>query len=91
MAGATYTIQLKPAAQRELRRIKDKAVLRHIGKAIDGLQTNPRPANAKALQGDDSILRIRVGDYRILYTIEDRALVVLVIRIGHRREVYRGR
>jgi mRNA interferase RelE/StbE len=91
VAGATYAIQLKPAAERDLKRIKDKAVLRRIAKAIDGLHTNPRPSGAKTLQGDDSILRIRVGDYRILYTIEDRTLVVLVIRVGHRREVYRGR
>jgi mRNA interferase RelE/StbE len=91
VAGATYEVQLKPAAERDLKKIKDKAVLRQIAKAIDGLRTNPRPANVKALQGDTSILRIRVGDYRILYTIQDGALLVLVIRIGHRRDVYRVR
>lgn len=90
MARATYTVQLKPAAERDLKKIKDQAILRRIAGAIDALATNPRPPNAKALQGDNSILRIRVGDYRILYTIED-ALLVLVVRIGHRREVYRGR
>jgi mRNA interferase RelE/StbE len=91
VAGATYTVQLKPAAERNLKKIKDKAVLRRIAKAIEGLQTNPKPTAVKALQGNDSIFRIRVGDYRILYTIEDRARVVLVIRIGHRREIYRDR
>ena len=88
MAGATYSVHLKPASERDLRRIKDQAVRRRIGRAIDGLHTNPRPAGAKALQGNPSILRIRVGDYRILYTIEDGALVVLVVRISHRRDVY---
>ena len=91
MAGATYTIQLKPAAERDLKKVKDRAVLRRIARAIDGLETNPRPPNAKALQGDGSILRVRVGRYRILYTVEDAALLVLVIRIGHRHDVYRGR
>lgn len=91
MAGITYTVQLKPAAERDLKKIKDQVVLRRIVRAIDGLAINPRPPNVTALQGDSSILRIRVGDYRILYTIEDAALLVLVVRIGHRREVYRGR
>ena len=91
MADATYTIQLKPAAARDLKRIKDQTVLRRISRAIDSLATNPRPTNAQALQGDGSILQIRVGDYRILYTIEHAALVVLVIRVGRRREAYRRR
>ena len=91
MAKAAYTVQLKPAAERDVKKIKDRAVLTRIARAIDGLATNPRPPNVKALEGDSSILRIRVGDYRILYTIENTALLVLVIRIGHRREVYRGR
>jgi mRNA interferase RelE/StbE len=90
VASATYTVQLKPAAERDLKKIKDRTVLRRVVGAIDGLATNPRPPKVKALQGDSSILRIRVGDYRILYTIEDAVLLVLVARIGHRREVYRG-
>jgi len=91
VASAAYTVQLKPAARRDLKKIKAQAVLRRIGAAIDGLATNARPPTVKALQGDPSILRIRVGDYRILYTIEDAVLLVLVVRIGHRREGYRGR
>jgi mRNA interferase RelE/StbE len=89
LAKASYSIQLKPAAERDLKKIKDRAVLTRISRVIDGLATNPRPPGVKALQGDSSILRIRVGDYRILYTIEDPVLLVLVVRIGHRREVYR--
>jgi len=91
VVGATYTVQLKPAAERDLKKIKEKAALKRIAQAIDGLAINPRPPTAKTLQGDSSILRIRVGDYRILYTIDDAALLVLVFRIGHRREVYRNR
>lgn len=89
MAPATYRVQLKPAAQRDLKKIKDQVVVRRIVKAIDGLETNPRPSGAQAVQGDGSILRIRVGDYRILYTVADKEVRVLVIRIGHRRDVYK--
>jgi len=89
VAGHAHTVQLKPAAQRDLEKIKDRAALRRIARAIDHLQTNPRPTGAKALEGDSAVLRIRVGDYRILYTIEDKVLLVLVIHIGHRRDVYR--
>jgi mRNA interferase RelE/StbE len=90
VAKPPYTVQLKPAAARDLKKIKDQTTLRRIAYAIDSLAVNPRPPGAQALQGEDaSILRIRVGDYRILYTIEDKALLVLVIRVGHRRDVYR--
>ena len=61
---------------------------RRIQKAIDGLALDPRPRGAIKLSGDTS-WRIRVGDYRIIYDIQDSALIVMVIKIGHRREVYR--
>ncbi|MCD4726205.1 MAG: type II toxin-antitoxin system RelE/ParE family toxin, partial [Pirellulales bacterium] len=53
------------------------------------LAKNPRPAGAKMLAGPNRFLRVRVGDYRIIYRVEDDRLVVLVVRVGHRREVYR--
>ena len=53
------------------------------------LEANPRPAGVEKLSGMDGIYRVRVGDWRIVYAIRDRELVVIVIRIGHRREVYR--
>ena len=84
MAKAPYSVQLRPAAERDLKKIKDQTALRRIAHAIDGLAVNPRPPGAHTLQGEDSILRIRVGDYRILYTIEDKAPLVLVIKVGHR-------
>ena len=89
MAGATYTVQLKPAAERDLKKIKDQAVLRRIVKAIDGLQTNPRPSGVRTLQGDDAILRIRVGDYRIIYTFDRTQNTIHLLALGHRREIYR--
>jgi mRNA interferase RelE/StbE len=56
---------------------------------VDALATNPRPAGAKKLKSRDELWRIRVGDYRIVYEIRDRVLLVLVLRVAHRREVYR--
>jgi mRNA interferase RelE/StbE len=56
---------------------------------IDALATNPRPRGVGKLAGEDGILRVRIGEFRILYRIEDAALLVLIIRVGHRREVYR--
>ena len=49
----------------------------------------PRPHGAKALRGEPGLLRVRVGDYRVIYTVEDNILLVLVVRIAHRREAYR--
>ena len=85
---ASYSVQLAPSAERDLAAL-DKPVQRRVAARIDALAENPRPAGVAKLQGEANAWRIRVGDYRILYTIEDRRLVVLVIKIGHRREVYR--
>ena len=63
--------------------------LQRIRAAIDLLAENPRPPNCVALQGETGVYRVRVGDYRIVYEVFDRVLVVQVVRIGHRREVYR--
>jgi mRNA interferase RelE/StbE len=84
-----YSISFKPQAERDLKKIKDRRIVRRIVDAISALGRNPRPAGVKALQGDTSILRLRVGDYRILYTVVDTDLLVLVVTVGHRREVYR--
>lgn len=91
MAGAAkaYSVVLAPAAKRELKKITDRAALRRIGAAIDALEQNPRPAGSTMLKDStSSAYRIRAGDYRILYTINDRVLVVTVVRVGHRSHVY---
>jgi len=56
---------------------------------LESLEQNPRPFGAEKLAGPEDFYRVRVGDWRIVYAIRDRELVVIVIRIGHRREVYR--
>lgn len=83
-----YAVQILPSAQRQLAKL-DPPHRKRVAAAIDGLAENPRPSGAKKLQGSETVWRIRVGDYRILYEIHDRQLLAVVIEIGHRREVYR--
>ena len=64
-------------------------VQRRLDPAILALANNPRPPGCLKLSGSDSLWRIRVGDYRIVYQIQDDALLVLVVNLGHRREIYR--
>lgn len=83
---SAYRIELRPAAVRALRKL-DPQVRRRVQGAIALLAQEPRPPAARALQGRPA-LRVRVGDYRIIYTIEDDVLLVVVVRLGHRRDVY---
>jgi mRNA interferase RelE/StbE len=82
----SYRIELRPAAIRALKRI-DHQDRDRIRGAIALLGQDPRPPGAKALQGRDG-LRVRVGDYRIIYTVQDDVLLVVVVTLGHRRDVY---
>lgn len=83
-----YTVQIAPAAERQLAKL-DRPIRARLAEAIDKLAANPRPAGVKKLVGEENAWRIRVGDYRIVYEIHDRRLVVLIIGIGHRGDVYR--
>ena len=83
-----YAVEFAPSAEREFRKLAREIQLR-LRPRIDALAADPRAAGAKKLKGRDDLWRIRAGDYRIVYEIRDRLLVVLVIRIAHRREVYR--
>jgi len=85
--GVTYRIELRPAAVRALRRI-DKSAQQRIQAVISLLAQDPRPPGAKALQGRDG-LRVRVGDYRVIYTVHDDVLLVVVVTVGPRSSVYR--
>ncbi|MGH7282426.1 MAG: type II toxin-antitoxin system RelE family toxin [Polyangiaceae bacterium] len=85
---AVYGVEIRPAALKDLRAL-DRPVQRRIATAIDALAREPRPQGAKKLVSADDLYRVRVGDLRIVYAIDDRVLTVLVVRIRHRREVYR--
>jgi len=84
----TYRIEVTPAARRDLSKLP-KDILRRIDSHIIALTEDPFPSGAKKLQGSEDFFRIRVGDYRIIYTVERQRLVILLIRIGHRRSIYR--
>jgi mRNA interferase RelE/StbE len=83
-----YRLDYDPRALKELGKI-DKPIRRRIHAALTELTANPRPAGCRPLTGYSDLWRIRVGDYRAIYTIEDEVLVVLVLHVRHRREAYR--
>jgi mRNA interferase RelE/StbE len=86
----TYEVRLAPAAVRQLGKL-DPPGRRRVQAAIDLLAEDPRPPGARQLVGGAGEWRVRTGDFRIIYDIRDRELVVLVIKVGHRRDVYERR
>jgi len=82
-----YSVELAPSARKALRKL-EPMIRKRIQIAIDELADHPFPHGFKKLVGDHGY-RIRIGDYRVIYDVEHARLTVLVIRIGHRREVYR--
>jgi len=83
----SYTLDLS-RVRRDLRSLDEEARKR-VFRALSRLEADPRTAGAEKLSGRRGLWRIRVGDYRVVYAIVDESLVVLVLKIGHRREVYR--
>jgi mRNA interferase RelE/StbE len=86
----TYSIELAPAAARQLRKLKPQG-RRRVQAAIELLAQEPRPRGATKLAGGEGEWRARTGDYRIIYEINDAVLLVLVLAVGHRRQVYERR
>jgi mRNA interferase RelE/StbE len=85
----TYRIEFRPAALRDLKKLP-KDVLTRISGKITALADDPRPLGVEKLSGSaEDFYRIRVGDYRVLYTVQDKVLLVIIIKVRHRREVYR--
>ncbi len=85
---SSYVVQLMPKAKKDLDGFSGK-LLSRLEKTILSLYDEPRPNSSKKLRGGSSQWRIRVGDYRILYEIDDSEKIVKVYRIAHRREIYR--
>ena len=88
MSEEQYRVVFTEAADKQLKKL-EKPVQRRILLAIGRLETNPRPDGVKKLKGSSDRWRVRVGDWRIVYKIEDGQLVILVLAIGHRGKVYR--
>jgi len=85
---ARYRVEVSKPAGKQIAGL-DRTARNRIIDRLTALGDNPRPAGSKKMAGPEAFWRIRVGDYRVIYSIEDARLVVLVIKIGHRREVYR--
>ena len=83
-----YAVSFRRSAEKDLRRL-DTAVQRRVLRSINALARNPRPNGCRKLVGSENAFRIRVGDYRVIYTVEDAILVVAIESVRHRREVYR--
>jgi mRNA interferase RelE/StbE len=82
-------VQARPRVRKDLRKL-DQAVRRDVLAAMRALADDPRPASARPLKGHRPWLRIRVGDYWVIYTVDDREQVVTVAVVGPRRDVYRN-
>lgn len=82
-----YQVQLTPRALRDLKAL-ERPVQRRIAAAIDALSQEPRPIGVEKLTGERDLYRVRVGEYRIIYSIDGERLIVLVLLVGHRRDVY---
>jgi mRNA interferase RelE/StbE len=86
----SYRVEVAPAAVRQLRKL-DPTARRRVQAAIELLAEEPRPSGAKKLAGGEGEWRVRTGDYRIVYEISDNVLLVLVVAVGNRRDIYRRR
>lgn len=84
---ASYSIEIKKSATKELSKLP-KNDLKRIVENIQELSENPRPDGCKKLSGDEKY-RIRIGNYRVLYSIEDEILVIYVVKVGHRKDIYK--
>lgn len=85
----SYAIYFGPGVERDMSRLP-RGILVRVDRAITALADTPRPAGCKKLVGQVNLYRVRVGDWRIVYEIDDAQRIVIVAIVGHRREVYRG-
>ena len=86
----SYKIQIKNSAQKEIRKLPSKELRDSIVGIIEGLYISPIPDASKKIKGSNNIYRIRQGVYRIVYQIYKNELLILVIRVRHRKDVYKG-
>ena len=82
------TVELRSSAAKALKKL-ERAMQKRIVHALSQLENDPFPPGVKKLISEEDVYRVRVGDFRIVYRVESAKLIVLVLRIGHRREIYR--
>ena len=85
---ATYRIEVSATAERQLRKLPRADQIRVL-RVIQALSTDPRPPGCRKLAGTGDVFRVRIGRYRVLYAVEDRRLVIIVLKVGDRKDVYR--
>jgi mRNA interferase RelE/StbE len=83
-----YQVRIAPRARREIGHLPQQIQARIIAR-LEALADNPRPSGVVQMAGVERLYRLRVGDYRAIYSVEDNELFVLVVKVGHRRDVYR--
>lgn len=83
-----YKVEWKSSAKKELKRLPRKTI-QNIILAVEKLQCDPRPSGCRKIVGTKHTYRHRIGDYRVVYSIESRQLVIEIIRVGHRKDVYK--
>jgi mRNA interferase RelE/StbE len=86
---ARYRVLIKPSAAKEIEAVDQKKDRQRIVAGIRSLADDPLPAGCEKLAGEDDRYRIRVGRYRVIYLVGDAQLVVFVVRVGHRKDIYR--
>jgi len=85
---ASYSIEVSATAERQLRKIGRETLTRVIT-AIESLAANQRPRGCRKLKGFDDVYRIRVGKYRVIYSLDEKNVLILILKVGHRKSIYR--
>ena len=85
---ATYKIEISATAERQIRKL-EREDQKRVVRAIQTLASDPRPRGARKLNGYDDLFRIRVGVYRVIYSVDDERIVAIILKVGHRGDVYR--
>ena len=85
---ATYRIEVSATAERQIRKLPRADQVRVI-RVIRTLATDPRPPGCRKLSGHNDVFRVRISRYRVLYSIEDRRLIIIVLKVGDRKDIYR--
>lgn len=84
----TYQVEITPVAKRQIKKLV-KQTQELIIQRLEELAENPRPSGVLKMEGEENLYRVRVADYRIIYEIQDRVLLIVVVKVGHRGDVYR--
>jgi mRNA interferase RelE/StbE len=87
-AARRYNVVIQRNAQKQLNGLPRQSQAR-VMRAIDGLAIDPRPPSVVKLSGEENLYRVRAGDYRVIYSVQDAALLVLIVKVGDRKDVYR--